>query len=202
MLREYKRKAEESNPLPFAEFPVDPQHYDPKAIERLVSRHDYDAKHGKLFVRMPSTIHEYFSSRIVDILKDQLRDIREREGEDGKFASKITSVGSARIFLKESDEDDSKTLRRQPDAQFQHPDSTYPAVVVEVSYSQDGKNVRKLAEDYILFSGGNIKAVIGIDINPLGKESTVSLWRPKFTWLEDEEIDCLEAEQEISHIVR
>lgn len=135
---------------------------------------------------MPWTIHEYFSSRIVDVLKDQLRDIRERGGKAGRFASKITSVGSVRIFLKESDED-AKTLRRQTDAQFQHPDATYPGVVVEISYSQDGKMCGN-RQDYILFSSGNIKAVIGIDINPLGKESTVSLWRPKFTWLEGEEI--------------
>lgn len=48
-------------------------------------------------------------------------------------------------------------------------------MVVEISYSQDGKNLEKLAQDYILYSNGDIKAVIGIDINYGGKESTVSL---------------------------
>ena len=55
--------------------------------------------------------------------------------------------------------------------------------MVEVSYSQDGKELLKLAEDYILGSEGNIRAVVGIDINPKGKgmASTISLWRPKLT---------------------
>lgn len=205
LLREWKRRAEESDSSPLAKFLVDRREYDRKAIERLFSRHDYDTQTGILIVRMPSTVHEYFSSRIVDVLKDQLRNIREGGGESGKFASKIASVGSARVLLEEGDESDdgvSRVLRRQPDAQFQHPDTTYPGVIVEVSYSQDGKNLQKLAQDYILYSGGDIKAVVGIDINPLGKESTVALWRPKFTWLEDEKIDCLEAELKISHMVR
>lgn len=200
-VREYKRKAEEGDVPSFAEFDLETQQYNSESVERLVSRHDYDANHAKLVVRMPSTIHEYFSTCVVEVLKDQLRRIGEREGADGDFASRITSVGSARIFL-ETDDADSKTVRRQPDGQFQHKDSIYPGVVLEVSWSQDGKDLRRLAEDYILGSDGKIKAVVGFDINPLGKESTVSLWRAKFTWLEDEETYSLEADPTVSQKVR
>jgi hypothetical protein len=69
--------------------------------------------------------------------------------------------------------------RRDPDGQFQHKDAAFPGVVIEVSYTQDGKNLRKLARDYIWGSNGDIKVVIGIDIN-YGRESTVLLWRPKY----------------------
>ncbi|KAK3372711.1 hypothetical protein B0H63DRAFT_454015 [Podospora didyma] len=52
-------------------------------------------------------------------------------------------------------------------------------VVLEVSYSQqDGKDLQKLASDCILRSNGDVKAVIGVDINYGQESSTVSLWRP------------------------
>jgi hypothetical protein len=72
--------------------------------------------------------------------------------------------------------------------------------VLEVSYSQDGKDLRKLASDYILGSNGDIKAVIGIDIN-YGKASTVSLWRPNYIKEAGQEFDILEVKQELSYQV-
>ncbi|KAL2795488.1 hypothetical protein BJX66DRAFT_324582 [Aspergillus keveii] len=60
--------------------------------------------------------------------------------------------------------------------------------VLEVSYSQN----------YILKSNGNIKAVIGFDINyGETKESTVSLWRPLYIQEDGEELDMLDVRQEI-----
>lgn len=74
---------------------------------------------------------------------------------------------------------DDVALRRQPDAQFQHDRAAYPGVVIEVSYSQDGKDLDKLAWNYIQGSNGDIKVVIGIDINLGASPSTISLWRRK-----------------------
>lgn len=93
-------------------------------------------------------------------------------------------------------------IRRQPDAQFQDKDTAYPGVVVEVSYSQDGKDLAKLAQDYILYSNGDIKAVIGLDINYGGRESTVSLWRPKYPHKENQDLEDLESRQDIARKVR
>jgi hypothetical protein len=94
-------------------------------------------------------------------------------GKAGEFASKVANRDSSRILLEEVD---SKwPVRRQPDTQFQHNDTAHPGVVVEVSYSQDRKNLPKLAQDYIIYSNGDNKAVIGIDNNYGGRESTVSL---------------------------
>lgn len=87
-------------------------------------------------------------------------------------------------------------VRREPDGRFQHWDAAYPGVVLEVSYSQDGRDLKKLASDYILRSNGDIKAVIGVDIN-YGRESTASLWRPNYVEEEGEEFDILEVREEI-----
>jgi len=77
--------------------------------------------------------------------------------------------------------------RREADGQFQHQDAAYLGVVLEVSYSQDGKILRKLASDYILRSNGDIKSVIGLDINYV-RASTVSLWRPNYIREDGEEV--------------
>lgn len=122
------------------------------------------------------------------------------------FASSIMDGSSSRILLREGISDEGlgavgDVARREPDGQFQHVDATYPGVVLEVSYSQDGKNLKKLASDYILRSNGGIKAIIGIDIN-CEKESTVSLWRPNYVEEEGEDLKILEVRQEISYRVR
>jgi hypothetical protein len=88
--------------------------------------------------------------------------------------------------------------RREPDAQFQHRDAEYPGVVLEVSYSQDGKDLKKLAWDYIQYSNGDIKVVIGIDIKYSNtKEATLSVWRPRYIREDGEELEILEAEERI-----
>lgn len=116
----------------------------------------------------------------------------------GEFASRIESARSSRILLRERTSETGEIcypLRRQPDEQFQYRSAAYPGVVIEVSYSQDGKNLRRLAQDYILYSNGDIKLVIGIDIND-AKDCTVSLWRPRYTQ-KSNDLDDLEVDQEI-----
>ncbi|KAL3483313.1 hypothetical protein BJX62DRAFT_82650 [Aspergillus germanicus] len=76
--------------------------------------------------------------------------IANGESTASEFASRIGSGGSSRIFLREDDSDNetevSKTFpHRQADAQFQCHGTAYPGVVLEVSYSQSGKDLQKLA---------------------------------------------------------
>lgn len=53
--------------------------------------------------------------------------------------------------------------------------------MIEVSYSQKRKDLSRLADDYILGSYGNIRVVVGLDIEYKGsKEATLSVWRPHF----------------------
>ncbi|UKZ78688.1 hypothetical protein TrVFT333_006434 [Trichoderma virens FT-333] len=133
-------------------------------LERRLRRFDFEPGTGLLTVRMPSPVHDIFSAQLAGEVHDWLKSITSCGGESGAFASKIVSG-----------------VRRQPDAQFQHEDAAYPGLVIEVSYSQDGKNLRKLAQDYILYSNGDIKTVVGIDINYGERESTVSVWRPNYS---------------------
>ena len=172
-------------------------------MDRRVCRHDYDSDRNLLVIRMPSTIHEVFSASLGEYIRDELRRIGLRQDEAGQFASQIRSARSSRIFLKELSSEIAKIsrpLRRQPDEQFQHKSAAYPGVVIEISYSQDGRDLRRLAQDYILCSNGDIKLVIGIDINA-ETESTVSLWRPKYTRQEDNNFDDLEVVQDIASLV-
>ncbi|KAL7790867.1 hypothetical protein V8C37DRAFT_383475 [Trichoderma ceciliae] len=197
ILHAYNKRAEEVDPPSCLEFVVDHQEYDCEAVERLFRRHDYDLKRGRLTIRMPSIVHDVFVAEVANAIYEQLKSIQKREDEEredevGELSSKIMSGLSATIYIDE--------IQRDPDAQFQHAETTYPGVVVEVSYSQNGKMLQKLAQDYILNSDGEIRAVIGIDINPRGKESTISLWRARFTLQEGEQTETLDAEQEVAHM--
>jgi len=159
-------------------------------------RFDYDPVARLLTVRMPSPIHDFFANFVADEIHDRLKRIGERDDDAGKFASQIANGGSSRIELKEglggeTDARDFIPMTRQPDGQFQHCRAAYPGVVLEVSYTQDGKNLENLAWDYIQYSNGDVKAVIGIDIKYGSKESTVSLWRPFYVQEDSEEVETL-----------
>jgi hypothetical protein len=152
---------------------------------------------------MPTPVHDFFTASVADVISKQLEVISHRGDSSAEFAAQIANGGCARIFLKEDnpDRDGQGTRvvhRREPDAQFQHRDAEYPGVVLEVSYSQDGKDLKKLAWDYIQYSNGDIKVVIGIDIKYGNtKEATVSVWRPRYIREDGEEIEILEAEETI-----
>lgn len=157
-----------------------------ESIEQSFSQHDYDPNRGLLTLRWPPNFHGIFAPEIAYELHRQLRQIGKQKNNPGMFACKLMLGGSATVQLAEGDSKSFQAIRRDPDAQYLHPRSRYPGVVKEVSYSQDGKDLRKLAEDYILYSKGDIKAVVGVDVNHTGKESTVSLWRAKWTSVEND----------------
>jgi len=73
-------------------------------------------------------------------------------------------------------------MKHEPNAMFTHVGARWPGVVIEVSYSQKRKDLRDLADDYILESNGGIGLVIGLDIEYRGsRKATVSTWRLKQT---------------------
>jgi len=202
---------------PLTVFRVPPQEYDElvkdlrdsEALEQYVNdklRFDYDPPNSLLTVRMPSPVHEFFTTLLTNEIRDQLKQIAERGDKAGEFAARIEDGRSSRILLQEDISDESlgaagHVVRREPDGQFQHWDAAYPGVVLEVSYSQDGKDLKKLSSDYILRSNGDIKAVVGVDIN-YGEESTVSLWRPNYVEEDGEEFEILEVREEMLYQVR
>ncbi len=78
-----------------------------------------------------------------------------------------------------------ETFQHEPDAVFEHIDAQYPGVVIEVSFTQKKKDLARLADSYILGSEGNIRVVVGLDIEyktsskDPSKRATISMWRPK-----------------------
>lgn len=85
------------------------------------------------------------------------------------------------IFLnKGSSTIDFRPGRHDPDAQFGHSDAFYPGVVIEVACPQSEMDFAELAEEYILESAGDIRAVVCVKI-PYAQDGvpTLSVWRPK-----------------------
>lgn len=61
--------------------------------------------------------------------------------------------------------------------------------MIEVSYSQIPKTIPYLVDNYILCSNGNIKAVVGLDVDYKTKKGTVSVWRPQLSTTEEGQIE-------------
>ena len=51
------------------------------------------------------------------------------------------------------------------DASFAHLGASVPAVVIEVSYWQKKKDLKGLARDYIIQTRGDVRMVVGIDVD-------------------------------------
>ena len=121
---------------------------------------------------MPTRVHEFFLARVVEEIQSRLRNVEGAEGPSMTFARKIQHGGSETI------------INRSPDAIFQHSDASWPGVVLEISYSQKTKDLKDLADDYILQTRGNVRVVVGLDINYTTKEGTISMWRPEYVYNE------------------
>ena len=140
---------------------------------------DYDSQRLQLVIRMPSLIHEHLLAVIEGEIISQLITIRTSNGPAALLAGQIESYRSSTIYL----EDES---RRDPDSQFIHEAAKYPGVVIEVAYTQSGKNLSKLADHYIVESSGKISMVIGLSVDYQGsKKATISIWYPMYGVDED-----------------
>lgn len=110
-------------------------------------------------------------------------------------------VFSASIFFDndESDEDSKEKAthsHRSPDSQFMHFATDFQGVVLEISYSQKKKDLKKLAWEYIQNSNGNFKIVLGVEVDyRKTKGATLSVWRPRF--LREGGFNNLDVEQTI-----
>ncbi|CVL07203.1 uncharacterized protein FMAN_15324 [Fusarium mangiferae] len=157
-----------------------------KQIEAAFRRFDYDPQNGLIAIRKPGLVHESFIQEFGFHLRLQLRSLglKHHNTITGDFITKIRSNGSADIGLitkHSSNMPHAKRLTRSPDASFVHKDAGLSGVVVEVSYSQDGKELPGLARDYLLHSYGKIKAVIGFHMNRENKTSNVSVYKVRKT---------------------
>ena len=122
---------------------------------------------------MPTTTHESFLSSVVLDVQGQLA--RIATGTDGAavFARNVRYRGSSRLHFpagearagEHGDEEDMvlKYDAHEAGAAFQHLNTQWPCIVIEISFSQKEKELNDFAEDYILGSDGNIRVVIGLN---------------------------------------
>ncbi|GKU09815.1 hypothetical protein FLAG1_11997 [Fusarium langsethiae] len=202
-LVDFKRKAEAGDVSERTSILISKKDYNNARdrIESIFSKFDYDPGSGCIILHMPSATHEAFVYEITRAIHSEVARVgRENPGARG-LTSQICGTGSARIFLDvDSDEheaDKARTeIRRQPDAQFEVEGAALPGVVIEVSRTQDGRQMPKIAKEYIHHSDGLIKVVICIDINS-GKESTISVWKPRFIPEEESDQVTMDIEQAV-----
>ena len=126
-------------------------------------------------LRIPTKVHELFLRSLSGRVSEQLRLLSSESSPAGNFAKNIRDVGSATIRARDPDYGS-----HDPDSSFQHLNSPLPTVIIEVAHSQDGRVLRRLAEEYILGSDLAIRAVVGVDIEySKSKRAAFSVWRAK-----------------------
>ena len=138
---------------------------------------------------MTAPVHAGFCSGLADEIMVKLRVIAESSRDAvperaRDFASSIADMSTSRIrYDKDRNGVDVKAAaqikaQRQPDGQFQSPNTKYPALIFEVAFSQNPGNFAKIAEGYMERSGVNTKTFIGINIDYKSRyPSTLSLWK-------------------------
>jgi hypothetical protein len=132
---------------------------------------------------MVTTIHESVRTSIVKEIERQLRGLGAGIGRAAEYARNVTYEGSPRLeFL--ADQGDQIGDRYDPDSVFGHADAKYLVAIIEVAFSQKAKELKYLVDNYILWSNGNVRVVIGMR-RERGRKSRssqgkrrFSIWRP------------------------
>ena len=164
-----------------------------KSMQLIVSSWDYDPNSFEFAIRIPTIVHGLLLASIQFNISEQLETIRAGEDHAAILAKKIVCLDSSDVLLQDG-------TVRCPDLEFQHIDSQFPGLIVEIVNSQTkkdgGKNLTKLADQYVLESSGGIKTVIGILNDYQGtKRATLSIWHPKY--LQDNDGEYLASEQTV-----
>ncbi|TKA62120.1 hypothetical protein B0A49_13504 [Cryomyces minteri] len=172
-------------------------------------RYDYDHDTQHFIIRMPTRLHDTFIVHVVARLRAQLTtlassnaEVRETIGRISEGLQWTVPLGSMADSRPEHEGGERhNSTPRSPDYVFGYRRGRWPPLALEISYSQKRKGLEDLAYSYIRGSGGNIKTVVGLDIEytPPGKASktkkaTLSVWRYGLVRNDDgEEVaDCVQ----------
>ncbi|KAF2019464.1 hypothetical protein BU24DRAFT_419080 [Aaosphaeria arxii CBS 175.79] len=139
-------------------------------------RHDHYEDQCLLVIRSGFRINERFIVRVERDIWRQLEEIGNGSDRRAKFARDLFPIGHTTIRF-----DNSKS-RHDPDISFAHDHAVYAGVIIEFAYSQNKRCLRRLAEEYILKSESNIRAVVCVNVdydNNELREATLSTWRPQ-----------------------
>lgn len=154
-------------------------------------RFDYDSDAEELFVRMPTLIHELLATHIGLSIITQFNELVKSFPQPArKYLEGVRHCGTTDVRLCHQPPNGRWSFaKRSPDVSFRHLKEKYPSVIVEVSYSQQRKNLERLADNYIVVSEGDVAVVIGIDLEYRGIEARIMMWRPRIV----KELDGSEA---------
>ena len=111
---------------------------------------------------MPTRVHEIMIELVRMFVLAALADVVVDPLTPAILANllrRVESMGTSDISLGPGN------CRSSPDGSIGHLGARVPAVVIEVSYSQKKKDLKTLARDYIIQTFGNVRLVIGVDID-------------------------------------
>lgn len=138
--------------------------------------------HTSLFIiRMPASTHDMFTKLVVQEIGSQLESVARGNKDVATIVNQVRSESTSNVYLYGDEPINDRYPKHTPDASFAHADSQYPSIIIETSYSQQHTVLRRLADEYICGSDGNIAAILGLDIEyGVGsKKVSLSIWRPR-----------------------
>jgi hypothetical protein len=162
-------------------------------------RYDYIPQYSELIIRMPAYVHELLSAKIVAEFQHQIDGAATKHSPNtplGRLIRMIEYAGSTDVVQQPNNGEKPSCHWRSPDASFRCLGSLYPGVIIETSYSQRVKNLRRVADDYVMMSDGNVKMVLGLDIGYVAKKGEAPVDKV-FVWeaiLKMEEVPVLVSE--------
>ena len=156
-------------------------------------RFDYTTEKQELVIRMPSAIHDVFANRTSYELGKCLVRLEDKHtgSSIARIAKGIGLEGTREIHLPYMHRLYQKTKdKKEPDGSLRYVRCRKPGLVIEVAWSQRALPLAEYAADYIRLSKGEIRTVIGIDLNNIYREyaegqdvaasaapATFSIWR-------------------------
>ncbi|MCJ1269029.1 hypothetical protein MMC22_008917 [Lobaria immixta] len=162
---------------------------DDRELEAYVNdkvRYYYVPHATELVIRMPSPVRERFTALVVQEIKRQI-DIAIVEFSKDTSLSPSAQVLRNIEWTASSDivAHDNPSHKRSPDASFHCNGVHFPSLVVETAYSQGAKSLRRVADDLVMMSNGDVKMVIGLELGYRSKKTTkvtdkVFVWEPKW----------------------
>ena len=129
---------------------------------------------------MPTPQHELVIAKVASEICKQLHNTQSELAKD------IEDLNSPTLKLQYEAEDEETREPSQvesshtPDRAIGRPGDAFPGVVLEVAFSQNFRQMKYIAEEYILGSGGNIRVVVAINMeyrNRGSKRASISIWR-------------------------
>ena len=129
-------------------------------------------------IRMPTLLHDNFTKELMSVMISQINSFNSEKACVMDSLSRLHERHSADVALSLRD----KEISRAPDASLALFDDNFPILVLETAYSQRGEDLKKIAHQYLIGSDGNIRLMIGcnIEYGLRSRKATISLWQPDF----------------------